>query len=140
MSSGWNDTRPLSPFTTIWRWHVSMVVSILHRASGIALGAGTLVMAAWLVALAAGEQQYIMLMGLLSSWPGRGILFAFTLALFFHLLNGIRYLVWDSGHGFDKQTATRASWLVMILAVLLAVALWVTGYWLFEAFPGQVSH
>lgn len=137
MSSGWNDSRPMSPFTTIWRWHVTMVTSILHRASAVVLAAGSALIALWLLALASGEKYYNQLIGLLASLPGQIVLFGFTLALFFHLLNGVRYLIWDSGHGFEKNTANQSSWLVMILAVVLTFALWTAGYWMFEAFPGQ---
>jgi len=140
MSSSWNDPRPMSPFTTIWRWHVTMVTSILHRVSGLVLAGGSVLIALWLFAVAAGETRYDQIMNLLGSWPGKAVLFAFSLALFFHLLNGVRYLVWDSGHGFEKKTANQTSWLVMILAVLLTFGLWGAGYWMFEAFPGQKSH
>ncbi len=117
-----------------------MVLSILHRATGVILGAGSLLIVVWLAALAAGEKQYVHVMEILASWPGRAVLFAFSLSLFFHLLNGVRYLVWDSGHGFDKQTANRTSWLVLVLAVVLTLGLWTAGYWMFEVFPGQKSH
>ncbi|MBL4596275.1 MAG: succinate dehydrogenase, cytochrome b556 subunit [Robiginitomaculum sp.] len=140
MSSGWNDPRPMSPFTSIWRWHVTMVTSILHRASGMVLAAGSVLIVAWLFALAAGEKQYDKMMELLGSWPGKAVLFAFSLALFFHLLNGVRYLLWDSGYGFEKETANRTSWLVMVMALALTLGLWAAGYWMFEAFPGQKSH
>lgn len=140
MSSGWNDLRPMSPFTTIWRWHVTMVTSILHRLSAVILAAGSVLIALWLFALAIGEKQYDQLMNVISSIPGQIILFGFTLALFFHLLNGVRYLLWDSGHGYEKSTANLTSWLVMIMAVLLSLALWASGYWMLEAFPGQSSY
>jgi succinate dehydrogenase / fumarate reductase cytochrome b subunit len=140
MSSGGFESRPLSPFTTVWRWHVTMVMSILHRASGMALGAGSALLALWLLALASGEKEYNQVMALLVSWPGRLVLLGFTLALFLHLLNGVRHLIWDLGHGYEKETASRTAWLVMILAVLLTLALWSTGYWMFGAFPGQGNH
>ncbi len=140
MSSNWNDSRPLSPFTSIWRWHITMVTSILHRASGVVLLAGSVLFCLWLLALALGEERYTQMMGILASAPGRLVLFGCTLALFFHLLNGVRHLVWDMGHGFEPKTANRASWLILVLAILLSLALWTTGYWMFEAFPGQTSH
>ena len=140
MSSGQNDTRPMSPFTTIWRWHVTMVTSILHRLSGIVLAAGSVLIASWLFALAIGEKQYDQLMNVIANWPGQIILFGFTLALFFHLLNGVRYLLWDSGRGFEKSTANLTSWLVMGMAVILSLALWAAGFWMLEAFPGQNNY
>lgn len=139
MSANWSDPRPLSPFTTIWRWHVTMVNSIVHRATGIALFAGVFVLVVWLAAAADGQESYEKLMHIMASWPGRAVLFGFTLALCFHLLNGVRYLLWDVGHGFEKETADRTAWLAIILSIVLAVAIWVTAYWGLGLLPGQLS-
>ncbi len=128
MSSHWSDPRPLSPFTSIWRWHITMLTSILHRVSGVALYGGVMVMIAWLGAAAAGPQYYARLMGLMASWPGRLVLFGFTLALCFHLFNGVRHLIWDGGHGYDKKIASRSAWLAFILAFLLTLAIWTVAY------------
>ncbi len=129
MSTGWSDPRPLSPFTSVWRWHVTMVTSILHRASGVALYGGVFVLVAWLAAAAEGPKAYMKLMSIMASWPGRALLFGFTLALSFHLLNGVRYLLWDKGIGYDKETADRTAWVVIVLAAILTLAIWVTAYW-----------
>jgi len=139
MGADANQNRPMSPFTTVWRWHVTMVTSILHRLSGIVLGGGSVLITLWVWALAAGEKRYEQVMGLLGSWPGKIVLFAFSLALFFHLLNGVRHLVWDSGRGYDKESANQSAWLVMALSLVLTLILWSAGYWVFEAFPGQKS-
>lgn len=106
-----------------------MVVSILHRASGAALFGGVVVLVAWLFAASQGPQSYAKLMELLVSGPGRALLFAFTLALCFHLLNGVRYLLWSGGHGFEKGMANRTSWLAIILSVILTLAIWTAAYW-----------
>ncbi len=137
MGAKTNQARPMSPFTTIWRWHITMVTSILHRLSGIVLAGGSLILVLWLWALSQGAKRYEQVMGMLGSFPGKLILFGFTLALFFHLLNGVRHLVWDSGHGYEKQTSNQSAWLVMVLSLVLTLALWIAGYWVFEAFPGQ---
>ncbi len=129
MSANWSDPRPLSPFTSVWRWHVTMVTSILHRASGVALYGGVFVIVAWLAAAAEGPKTYMKLMSVMGSIPGRALLFAFTLALSFHLLNGVRYLMWGKGVGYDKETADRTAWVVLVLSVLLTLAIWATAYW-----------
>lgn len=139
MSSGWNDERPLSPFTSVWRWHVTMAASILHRASGVALGAGALILTIWLFALSTGEKHYDKVMGLLGSLPGQIVMFGITLAFCFHMLNGIRHLIWDTGRGLDPEDASKTAWLVIVLAVILALGLFGCGLWMFEAFPGQSS-
>lgn len=137
MSSGWNDPRPLSPFTTVWRWHITMVTSILHRASGVALGAGALILSVWLFALAAGETQYEKVTALLGSLPGQIVMFGITMAFCFHLLNGVRHLVWDTGRGLDPKVTSKTAWIVIVLSFVLALGVWGCALWLFEAFPGQ---
>ncbi len=137
MSENGSDLRPLSPFTTVWRWHVTMVTSILHRASGVALVGGVMVLVTWLYAAAQGPESYSILMALMASWPGRALLFGFTLALCFHLLNGVRYLMWDIGHGYEKQTADRTAWFAIVGAALLTLALWAFAYWRLDLLSGQ---
>lgn len=117
--------RPLSPHLQVWRWHLTMLTSILHRASGLALYGGALVLAGWVVALAGGPEMFAAYRGLLGSPPGKGALFAVTLAIFYHLANGIRHLVWDSGHGFDVKAANATALAVIVFAVAASVAVWV---------------
>ena len=116
--------RPLSPHVTIWRWHVTMAASILHRASGVALYGGALILAGWALALASGPGAYGDYMGLLGSVPGKIALFGLTVAIFFHLANGVRHLAWDMGKGFALRTADATAWLAMIFAVLAAAGVW----------------
>jgi succinate dehydrogenase / fumarate reductase cytochrome b subunit len=123
-----NVERPLSPHLQIYRWPITMATSILHRASGVGLGIGTLLLAWWLVAAAAGPDYFAYVQGVLGSWLGRLILLGFTWALFFHLCNGIRHLVWDVGIGFEKAAASRASWIVIAASVVLTVVAWILAY------------
>lgn len=123
-----NVERPLSPHLQIYRWPITMATSILHRASGVGLGIGTLLLAWWLVAAAAGPDYFAYVQGVLGSWLGRLILLGFTWALFFHLCNGIRHLVWDVGIGFEKAAASRASWIVITASVVLTVVAWILAY------------
>jgi len=128
MGSQLSDPRPLSPFTTIWRWHITMLASILHRLSGVALYGGAFVLVAWLAAASMGQTVYMRFVALMGSIPGLVVLFGLTLALCFHLLNGVRHLVWDSGAGYEKQTADRSAWTVLILALLLTIAIWAAAW------------
>jgi len=120
--------RPVSPNIQldggIWRWHITMAASIFHRASGMALYLGALVAMAWALSLAAGQDAYATFAGLAGSIPGRIVLIGLTLAIFYHLANGIRHLVWDSGYGFKPQTANGTAWLVIWFAVLATAAFW----------------
>jgi succinate dehydrogenase / fumarate reductase cytochrome b subunit len=92
--------RPLSPHLQIYKPQITMVTSITHRATGIALGVGTLLLAWWLIAVAAGPEAYATVTAFTTSWFGQIILFGFTWSLFYHLCNGIRHLFWDMGQGF----------------------------------------
>jgi succinate dehydrogenase / fumarate reductase cytochrome b subunit len=117
--------RPLSPHLQVWRWHLTMLTSILHRVTGCGLYGAALLGAAWAVCLAAGPEPYATYMGLLGSLLGRIVLFLITVALFFHLGNGIRHLVWDAGKGFELKTANAASAAVIVFGVVAAVAVWI---------------
>ena len=115
--------RPLSPYMT-WRWHLTMLGSILHRVTGVALYGGAILLAGWAAALAAGPDAYGQYMTLLGSIPGKLVLFGFTLAVFYHLGNGIRHLVWDSGLGFSPRTATASGAAVIGFAIVATLAVW----------------
>ncbi|MFN4310208.1 MAG: succinate dehydrogenase, cytochrome b556 subunit [Ferrovibrio sp.] len=123
-----NVERPLSPHLQVYRWPVTMASSILHRVTGVGLALGTLLLTWWLVAAAAGPEYYAWVQMLLGSWLGRLILFGFTWALFYHLLNGIRHLAWDAGYGFSIPAANRSAWLVIVGSVVLTVLAWIIAY------------
>jgi succinate dehydrogenase / fumarate reductase cytochrome b subunit len=114
--------RPLSPHLQIYRWPITMAASIAHRVTGLALAAGTLIVAWWLLALAAGAQYYDTFSMVARHPLGQIVLFGFVWSLTYHLLNGIRHLAWDVGLGFDIHTASRTAVAVIALSLLLAVA------------------
>ncbi len=116
--------RPLSPHLGIYRWQVSNSLSILHRATGIMLSLGAVLLTAWLMSVASGYQAYARLSDWLLGPVGGLLLFAWTFSFFYHLCNGFRHLGWDIGLGFDKQQARWTGWLVVITAGLLTVAFW----------------
>lgn len=101
-----------------------MVTSILHRATGIALAAGTILLLLALLALASGPEAWNRLAGFCDSWFGRVLLFGWTWSFAFHLLNGIRHLLQDVGRGFAIPQFVRNSWLVVAGSLLLTVLLW----------------
>ena len=120
--------RPTSPHLQIYKWGPHMALSILHRASGIALGAGTLFLAWWLIALAAGPAEYGYFQEMMRSGVGKTILLVFTLALMLHLCNGIRHLFWDMGKGFEIATTARTNMLVFLGTVVMTGLTWIIGY------------
>jgi len=121
------DQRPLSPHLQIYRWQLTSVLSILHRATGVALSAGTILLVWWLVAAAAGPGPYAQVQAFLGSWPGRVMLFGWSVALFYHLCNGIRHLMWDTGRGIDLRSTYVSGWLVVIGTIVLTVFAWAAG-------------
>ena len=120
--------RPLSPHLQIYRWQLHMVMSIVHRITGLGLGVGGVLLAWWAVALAAGEAAFGAFQAFIVHPAGRLVLFGFTFSLIYHALNGIRHLFWDIGWGFEKKTASRSGLLVLFLAVAATAALWAFGY------------
>ena len=120
--------RPLSPHLGIYKWPLAMAISILHRITGVALAVGALLMVAILVSVAAGPEVYECIRDMLASKIGKMFLFLWTVALFLHLFNGIRHLVWDVGYGFEKDTTRNSGILVIIATIILSVAVWVAAY------------
>ena len=116
--------RPLSPHLQVYRWQITMTMSILHRATGVALVVGTFALAWWLVALAAGGDTARNAMDCVSSPLGLVFVFGFSLAMVYHLLNGIRHLLWDAGYGFEIPEFYRTGWTVAVLTVALTAAIW----------------
>jgi len=116
--------RPLSPHLQVWRWHITMATSILHRATGVALYVGALIAAAWAVALAEGPDAYATFKLAMGSPLGKLVMFGLTLSFFYHLANGIRHLVWDSGHGLDVKSANASAVLVFAFTAAATIAVW----------------
>ena len=119
--------RPLSPFMT-YRWTLTMAMSIVHRITGIALYAGTLLMAWWLIATASGPGAYANIQAFTSSWIGRVVVFGYTWALLHHMLGGIRHLIWDLGYGFgpsEREWLTRAA---LFGSITLTIVVWIIAY------------
>lgn len=127
-TGGQPGSRPLSPHLQVYKPQITSILSILHRMTGVALAAGTLVLVWWLVAAASGGEAFSTAQALIGSWFGRLLLFGWSFALFYHLCNGIRHLFWDMGRGFELGTATASGWLVVISSVVLTLIAWVWGY------------
>lgn len=121
--------RPLSPFMlgSAYRPQLTSMLSISHRVTGCALAVGTLLLTWWLVAAATSPAAYGHAVGFIRSPIGLLLLFGWTAALFFHLLNGIRHLAWDAGFGFDLPQVHATGWGVVIGTAVLTVLAWVAG-------------
>ncbi len=119
-----NRDRPLSPHLSVYRWPITMTVSILHRMTGAGLSLGFAVLALWLMSAASGSESYGEINGFLQSGLGRLLLIGWSFAFFFHLSNGVRHLFWDVGRGFEKSQANASAWFVVVLTVALTLAFW----------------
>jgi len=119
-----NHGRPLSPHISIYRWPITMVLSILHRATGLALSFGFIVLVAWLFDAASGPETYAVFLDYIDTLIGKLLLIGWSFAFFYHLSNGARHLVWDTGRGLEKEQATMSAWLVLAAAVVLTTIFW----------------
>lgn len=120
--------RPLSPHLQIYRFTITMAMSIIHRITGMGLYFGTALLAWWLIATATGPEAYAQFQAVAGSWIGQLVLFGFTWALIHHLLSGIRYFFWDAIRGFELKSADLMSWAAAIGGLVLTVAVWVAAY------------
>lgn len=120
--------RPLSPHLQIYKPILTMVMSILHRITGAALYFGTILLAWWLIAAAAGPTYFDFVNELYGSILGRLVLFGFTWALVHHMLGGLRHFIWDMGAGFGEKARDWLAKATIIGSVSLTLILWIIGY------------
>jgi len=126
--------RPLSPHIQIYRWTLTMVLSILHRATGVALYAGTALLAGWLLAAASGEEAYAVVQSISTAWYGRLVLFGYSWALFHHMFGGLRHFIWDTGRGFDLRHVEIIARVTAFVPPVLTIVVWVLAYSYLGAF------
>ena len=123
-----NAGRPLSPHLQIYRGGLTMLMSIVHRATGIALYAGTILLVWWLSAAATSDAYFDLVQSIFGSWIGQLVLFGFTWSLVHHTIGGIRHMIWDIGAGFDLPSVELGAKLSIAASVVITIVLWVIGY------------
>lgn len=119
-----HTNRPLSPHLQVYRWQLTMLTSIVHRMSGVVLSIGAVLVAAWLIAAAMGEEAYAVVNGHLGAWYGRLVLLGFSFALFYHLCNGVRHMIWDTGAAMSKDAARISGYVMLVTTVVLTATAW----------------
>ena len=120
-----NDFKnPLSPHLQIYRWHISSLLSITHRISGVVNLLALILIFFWLIALSLGENNYESFLLIINSFFGKFILIGFTWSMIFHSLSGIRHLIWDLGYGFEIKTANISGIIVIISSLVLTIIFW----------------
>ena len=120
-----NDSKnPLSPHLQIYRWHISSLLSIIHRISGVINLLALILIFFWLLSLSFGESNYELFLLIINSFFGKFILIGFTWSMSFHIFSGIRHLVWDLGYGFEIKTANISGIIVIICSLVLTIIFW----------------
>ena len=119
--------RPLSPHLQVYRLPITARLSILHRATGVALSLGALYLVAWVVFASASPGTYAKFQAFNASIVGRIVLGGWLFCLFYHLCNGIRHLSWDMDFGFELASIYLSGWLVVSASVVLTLATWIIG-------------
>jgi succinate dehydrogenase / fumarate reductase cytochrome b subunit len=128
MANDKSAARPLSPHLQIYRPMLTMMMSIVHRITGVGLYFGIILLVWWLSAASISDGYFDFVQGFFGHWFGRLLLFGFTWALIHHALGGLRHLLWDTGRGFDL---TLVEWLAranLAGSIVLTLLLWVIGY------------
>ena len=120
-----NDSKnPLSPHLQIYRWHISSLLSITHRISGVINLLALILIFFWLIFLSLGENNYELFLLTINSFFGKFVLIGFTWSMSFHLMSGIRHLAWDLGYGFEIKTANISGIIVIISSLALTIMFW----------------
>jgi succinate dehydrogenase / fumarate reductase cytochrome b subunit len=123
-----NHSRPLSPHLQVYRPQLTTVLSITHRATGLALSVGLAAFVAWLLAIASGPEALDRANALLATIAGRVLLAGVSFSFFYHLCNGIRHLVWDAGHWLEIPEVYASGWSVVAASMVLTLASWAVAW------------
>jgi succinate dehydrogenase / fumarate reductase, cytochrome b subunit len=120
--------RPLSPHLQVYRPMLTMMMSIMHRITGVALFFGAILFVWWLSAAAHSDGYFAFVQAFFASWFGRLVMFGFTWALIHHMLGGLRHFLWDVGKGFELKTVENLARLNLAGSIILTILLWVLAY------------
>ena len=115
-----NKSRPLSPHLDIYQFQITWTVSIMHRATGVAMMVGLLLLTAWFLSAAFSKDLFLIIDTFLQSWVGIIVISGSLWAFWFHFLNGVRHLFWDAG--FDLETVARSGWTVVVGSIVLTIS------------------
>ena len=116
--------RPLSPHLQIYKPQLTSILSILHRATGVTLSIGSIILVSWILSLTLGKETYSVFSLVINHWFSNLVLFGFTFGLFYHLSNGIRHLFWDAGYGYDLKDAYISGSAVIFSSLFFTIVTW----------------
>ena len=118
------NNRPLSPHLSIYKKISSAIFSIFHRITGVGLSAGSILICLWIALIALGEEYFSIFQTILSSFFFTLVLILWTIGIFYHLFNGVRYLFWSFGYGMELKTVNNTSYIVVIFTILSTIIVW----------------
>lgn len=124
------SSRPLSPHIFIYKEQITMVMSIMHRITGIGIYMGMALLTWWLVAAAWSDEALSLVNMAMAHWLGQLVLIGFTWALFNHMLGGLRHFIWDFGHGFSRRSRFAMAWLTLFGGIALTALVWALVWWM----------
>lgn len=122
-----DNQNPISPHLQIYRWHISSLLSITHRITGVVNLLALILIFFWLLTFSLGESNYELFLLAINSFFGKFILIGFTWSMSFHIFSGIRHLVWDMGYGLEIKTANISGVLVILSSLVSTIIFWLLG-------------
>ena len=122
-----DNQNPISPHLQIYRWHISSLLSITHRITGVVNLLALILMFFWILTFTLGENNYELFLLAINSFFGKFILIGFTWSMSFHVLSGIRHLAWDMGYGFEIKTANISGIIVVVASLVATIIFWLIG-------------
>ena len=122
------NNRPLSPHLQVYRLPLPALLSITHRATGVFLAIGTILLSLWIISLATGADEFQSVKGFIGSFIGRVLLLGWTFSLFFHLFNGVRHLYWDMAKGLELKSVYTSGYITLAASAVLTLLVWIIGY------------
>ena len=123
-------SRPLSPHLQVYRPMLTMMMSIMHRITGVALFSGAILFVWWLAAAAWSDAAFDITQAFFGHWFGKLVIFGFSWALIHHMLGGIRHLIWDTGKGYELPTVETMARLNLAGSIILTLLLWAAALWM----------
>ena len=121
------EKNPLSPHLQIYRWHLSMILSITHRIIGVVNSLAILLICLWTISLLFGEENYEIIKILFQSFFGKIVILGLSWSFSFHMLSEIRHLIWDIGYGFDLKISKITGVITIIGSLALAILIYLLG-------------
>ena len=119
-----DNQNPISPHLQIYKWHISSLLSITHRITGVINLLAIILMFFWILTLSFSENNYELFLKVTNSFFGKFILIGFAWSMTFHIFSGIRHLVWDMGYGFEIKTANISGILVILFSLVTTIIFW----------------